>query len=178
MKLPIYCIIKDRIAVKAVRTEDGGSELLEYIPEDNEFRRNMQFLDYIFLPSPSRAMDTEFVSKSEFKAYVDRLRGQARAKRILSPTTDKLKRVKNGAFHNNQFKDKTPELPEQSGKMQKQNRKWTLERYDWYACEFYKLKGEYATETDAIAAAKKRNKENGYWIYVVAPDGSDYRFSE
>ena len=178
MKLPIYCIIKDRIAVKAVPTEDGGLELLEYIPEDNEFRRNMQFSDYIFLPSPSRAMDTEFVSKSEFKAYVDRLRGQARAKRILSSTTDKLKRVKKGVFHSKQFKDKTPKPPEQIGEMQKQICKWTIEGYDWYACEFYKLKGEYETEAEAIAAAKKRNKENGDWIYVVAPDGSHYRFSE
>ena len=41
---------------------------------------------------------------------------------------------------------------------QVKRKKWTLERYDLNACEFYKLQGEYENEAEAIAAAEKRKK--------------------
>jgi hypothetical protein len=94
MKLPVYCIIYDRIAVKAVPTEDGGLDVLEYIPDSGEFQRNMRFLDYIFLPSPSKAMDTEIVSKKEFDAYVAKLRKQTKVKRAISYVARLLNKLK------------------------------------------------------------------------------------
>ncbi|MHC4192092.1 MAG: hypothetical protein ACYSUB_20880 [Planctomycetota bacterium] len=173
MKFPIYCIVNDK-AVKAVRTKSGGVEVLVFYPEDDEFRRDMRFLDYIYLPSPSQSLATDIVSKKEFEAYVAKLRtatqapgstGDHHRRRGFISWITKLARRRKG---------KRSDIRQQ----QNQIKKWTLEGYDAYACEFYRLKGEYKTEADAITAAKEiRRQESSDWVYVVAPDGSHYRFS-
>jgi hypothetical protein len=73
MKAPVYAIINDD-AVKAVRTEDGGLEVLRYCPEKDEFERDMRFLEHIYFPTATKALDTDIVSKDEFEACVAKLR--------------------------------------------------------------------------------------------------------
>jgi hypothetical protein len=112
MKFPVYCIISDRIAVKAVSTEDGGLEVLEYNPQSDEFRRNMRFLDYIFLPTPTKAFDTEFVSKKEFDAYVAKLRKQTKVKRVISSITRLLRKPKKKMYSSNDPQGESHKAPE------------------------------------------------------------------
>lgn len=71
-----------------------------------------------------------------------------------------------------------------------QNRKWKLQGYDTFAREDYPLKGEFATEADAIQAAKtylaelERDQptalsggQDGIQdrVYVIRPDGTSFR---
>ena len=73
MKCPLYCIINGK-AVKAIRTWRGRIEILRYCPESDDFKLDMQFLEHIYFPTETKALDTEIVSKKKFNAYVDRLR--------------------------------------------------------------------------------------------------------
>jgi hypothetical protein len=170
MRFPVYCIINDK-AVKAVKTKRGEVEVLVFDPEEDDFRRDMRFLDYIYLPSPSRSLATDTVSKKEFEAYVAELRrssktthpidDQKKQKRVIDRIVDRLK----GKIRNK------PDIRQQRDPI----RKWTLEGYDTYACEFYQIKGEYETKSEAIAAARKMKIESGEQIFLVAPNGSHKR---
>lgn len=71
-----------------------------------------------------------------------------------------------------------------------QNEKWKLQGYDTFAGEDYPLKGEFATEAEAIEAAKARLAElerdqpsassggqDGIQdrVYIIRPDGTSFR---
>lgn len=73
MKCPVYCIINGK-AVKAVRSKFFRLEILRYCPESDEFIRDMQYLEHIYFPTETKVLDTDFVSKEEFDAYVAQLR--------------------------------------------------------------------------------------------------------
>jgi hypothetical protein len=73
LKCPVYCIINGK-AVKAVRTKSFKLEVLRYCPESDEFKRDMQFLEHIYFPTETKALDSDIVSKKEFDAYVAKLR--------------------------------------------------------------------------------------------------------
>ena len=76
--------------------------------------------------------------------------------------------------------------------MSKTKKKWKLEGYDTFSSESYSLDGEYNSEAEARAAAKKRlahlektqpSSESGGQgfcgiqdrVYIVAPDGTKSR---
>ena len=69
LKCPVYCIINGT-AVKAVRTKFFRLDVLRYCPESDEFKRDMHFLEHIYFPTGTKALDTDIVSKKEFDAYV------------------------------------------------------------------------------------------------------------
>ncbi|MGD2085416.1 MAG: hypothetical protein PVH61_04450 [Candidatus Aminicenantes bacterium] len=73
MKTPVFCIVNGK-AIKAVRTIFGRLKILRYSPEKDEFELDMQFLEHIYFPTPTKNLDTYVVSKKEFKAYVAKLR--------------------------------------------------------------------------------------------------------
>jgi hypothetical protein len=73
MKTPIYAIINGK-AVKAVRTWTGGLEVRLYVPERDEFERAIQYLEHLYFPTGTKALDTDIVSKEEFKEFVAKLR--------------------------------------------------------------------------------------------------------
>ena len=73
MRTPVYAIINGE-AVKAVRTWRGRVEVLCYCPERDEFERAMQYVEHIYFPTETKALDTDIVSKKEFKAFVAKLR--------------------------------------------------------------------------------------------------------
>jgi hypothetical protein len=75
MKTPIYAITNGK-AIKAVRTWLGKLEVLRYCPETDEFVRDMQFLEHIYFPTETKALDTDIVSKREFNTFVEKLRKQ------------------------------------------------------------------------------------------------------
>jgi hypothetical protein len=78
MKTPIYAIINGN-AVKAVRTWTGGLDVLLYVPERDEFERAIQYLEHLYFPTGTKALDTDIVSKKEFKEFVAKLRDEARS---------------------------------------------------------------------------------------------------
>lgn len=160
MKLPIYVIYNGR-AVKAVATEDGGLSALEYLPESDAFQRNSQLLNILLFPSASQDLDRKEVTEEEFDAYVSELRRQYRTRKDLLSGPQKSQNE-----------------PDRITDTHVKRKKWTLEGYDLYACEFYKLQGEYENEAEAIAAAEKRKKEvDPDVIYVIDPDGHHTRLS-
>jgi hypothetical protein len=70
------------------------------------------------------------------------------------------------------------------------NRKWKLQGYDTFACEYYPLDGVFDTEADAIAAAQlylaeleqrqpsaSSGGQDGIQdrVYVIRPDGTSFR---
>ena len=73
MKCPVYCIINGK-AVKAVRTKFFRIEILRYCSKTDEFKRDMQYLEHIYFPTGTKALDTDIVSKEEFDEYVAQLR--------------------------------------------------------------------------------------------------------
>ena len=76
MQTPKYAIKNGR-AVKAVRTRKGGLDIFCYVPERNEFERAMRYLEHLYSPTGTKALDTDFVSKTEFEEFVGELRRQA-----------------------------------------------------------------------------------------------------
>jgi len=73
MKTPIYYIINDK-AVKAVRKWFFKLEVLRYRPEHDDFVRDMHFLEHIYFPTETKALDTEIITKKEFDVYIKKLR--------------------------------------------------------------------------------------------------------
>ncbi len=73
LKCPVYSIINGK-AIKAVRTWRGRLEVRRYCPETDEFKLDMHFLEHIYFPTATKALDTDIVSKKAFKAYVEKLR--------------------------------------------------------------------------------------------------------
>ena len=73
MKTPMYAIISGK-AVKAVRTWRGGLRVLCYDPESDTFERAMQYLEHLYFPTGTKALDTDIVTKREFMAFVAELR--------------------------------------------------------------------------------------------------------
>ena len=71
MELPRYCIVGSRPVV-AIKTEDGGMDVLAYDWATGELVRDMGYLTRIALPDE----EVEIVSADEFEAYVLRLRSQ------------------------------------------------------------------------------------------------------
>lgn len=170
MRFPVYCIINDK-AVKAAKTKRGEVEVLVFDPEEDDFRRDMRFLDYLYLPTPSRSLATDTVSKKEFEAYVAKLRRSSKTTHRI----DDQKKQKSGIGRIlNRLKviiKNKPDIRQQRDPI----RKWTLEGYDTYACEFHRIKGQYETKPEAIAAARKMKIESGEQIFLVAPNGSHSR---
>lgn len=76
METPKYAII-DGEAVKAVRTWRGGLDVRWYNPDTGKFERAMQYLEHIYFPTETKALETDIVSKKEFKAFVAQLRKNA-----------------------------------------------------------------------------------------------------
>jgi hypothetical protein len=72
MKTPIYAIINGK-AVKAVRTWRGKLEVHCYVPKRDEFELAMQYTDHLYFPTATQALDTDIVSKSQFKEFVAEL---------------------------------------------------------------------------------------------------------
>ena len=73
VKTPVFCIVNGK-AIKAVRTLFGRLKVLCYCPGKDKFELNMQFLEHIYFPTPTKDLDTYIVSKKEFKAYMAKLR--------------------------------------------------------------------------------------------------------
>jgi hypothetical protein len=71
--LPRFCIVGAR-PVKAIRTEDGGMDVLAYDWETGELRRDMSYVDRVLMPD----VEVDIVSEEEFERQVAALR----AKRI------------------------------------------------------------------------------------------------
>jgi hypothetical protein len=82
VKTPVFCIVNGK-AIKAVRTIFGRLKILRYSPEKDDFEPDMQFLEHIYFPTPTKALDTYIVSKKEFKAYVAKLRREFLEKSII-----------------------------------------------------------------------------------------------
>jgi hypothetical protein len=70
MKLPIYCIVGLR-PVKAVRTPEGGLDVLAYDWKTGRFEREMRYLTTLTTPTNE---DAEFVDRAAFDAHVAKLR--------------------------------------------------------------------------------------------------------
>jgi hypothetical protein len=51
--------------------------VLCYVPERDEFERAVQYLEHLYFPTATKALDTDIVSKKEFKAFVAKLRQRA-----------------------------------------------------------------------------------------------------
>ena len=73
MKCPVYGIINGT-AVKAIRGRFFRLEVYRYCPESDEFKLDMRYLDHIYFPTETKALDTDIVSKKEFEEYVEKLR--------------------------------------------------------------------------------------------------------
>ncbi len=73
MELPIFVIYHDR-ALKAVPTEEGGIQALEYDPREGKFRPNANVIGILLCPTDSQDLAREVVSESEFEDYVASLR--------------------------------------------------------------------------------------------------------
>lgn len=72
MKLPIYCIVGLR-PVKAVRTPEGGLDVLAYDWKTGRFEREMKYLTTLTAPTNE---DAEFVDRAAFEAHVAGLRAK------------------------------------------------------------------------------------------------------
>ena len=73
MKYPVYGIINGT-AVKAIRGKFFRLEVYRYCPESDEFKLDMQYLEHIYFPTGTKALDTDIVTKKEFDEYVEKLR--------------------------------------------------------------------------------------------------------
>jgi len=73
MKCPVYCIINGK-AVKAVRSKFFRLEILSYCPESDEFKLDMQYMEHLYFPTETKALDTDIITKKEFEEYVDQIR--------------------------------------------------------------------------------------------------------
>lgn len=73
-ELPRYCIAGAR-PVKAVRTPEGGIDVLAYDWATGELTRDLDYLEHVLAPADH---DVEFVSEAEFEAEVRRLRAARR----------------------------------------------------------------------------------------------------
>jgi len=73
MKTPVYCIINGK-AVRAVRKRLFRLEVQVYRPESDEFKRDMQYLEHIYFPTETKALDTDIVTKKEFNEFIEQLR--------------------------------------------------------------------------------------------------------
>ncbi|MBX3187552.1 MAG: hypothetical protein KF819_11080 [Labilithrix sp.] len=69
MDLPRYCIVGAR-PVKAIRTPDGGMDVLAYDWKTGELRRDMTYLDRVITPD----VEVDIVSEAEFERRVAELR--------------------------------------------------------------------------------------------------------
>jgi len=68
--LPIYCV-DGSLPIKAVRTEDGGMEILVFDWDTGEFKRD---LTYLTVAVWGDSDDVEYLSEEEFNSYVAKLR--------------------------------------------------------------------------------------------------------
>ena len=73
MKTPVYCIINGK-AIKAVRKMFFKLDVLRYRPEHDDFVRDMHFLEHIYFPTETKALDTDIVTKREFNDHIKKLR--------------------------------------------------------------------------------------------------------
>ena len=73
MKCPVYCIINGK-AVKAVRSKFFHLEIYRYCPEKDEFKLDMLYMEHIYFPTETKALDTDIVTKKEFEEYIAKLR--------------------------------------------------------------------------------------------------------
>jgi hypothetical protein len=73
LKCPVYCIINGR-AIKAVRGKFLRLEIYRYCPESDKFELDMHYVEHIYFPTETKALNTDIVTKKEFDEYVEKLR--------------------------------------------------------------------------------------------------------
>ncbi|MFN3201563.1 MAG: hypothetical protein ACE366_24385 [Bradymonadia bacterium] len=71
MQLPRFCIVGAR-PVKAIRTPEGGMDVLAYDWQTGEFKREMNYMTRVVAPDE----EVDVVSEAEFDAAVKALRAR------------------------------------------------------------------------------------------------------